>query len=87
MKLATLILVLLSFSIEAKKKDQNYEYTHGPFTAIIYSANPAKGVIYGPQFPYGITIKVDPDQAQNLPDNVIEIIDALFVFHEQNNPY
>jgi len=86
MKLTTLILIALCFSTQAGKKQPNYEYSHGDFTAVIYANNPAKGVIYGPQFPYGITIKVDPDQAHNLPDNVIEIIDALFVFDDIVNP-
>jgi len=86
MKSLVLILLLISFTIEAKNKEPDYEYVHGPFKAVIYTSNPSKGIIYGPQFPYGISIKVDPDQAHNLPDNVIEIIDSLFFFYEQTNP-
>lgn len=87
MKLATILIALSLPLFAAEKKVQTYEYTHGPFTAVVtYKGDFGKAVLYGPQFPYGIRLNLPKNQQFNIHDNVIQIVDSLAVVEEINNP-
>lgn len=78
------VLCLTGFSKHKKYRlfSQDSVYSHGNISSIVFGDSPNKGVIYGPQFPYGIKIEIPEDQQFNIYDNVIELVDALAIYEE-----